>query len=702
MVNLMAEGKLDTAQMYVQRRTKNLEFFRKYYPELYNVFADFRMMRTELVVSPDEPDVDLVVEGTALYHGKAWNYAKREVDEFIRVNHPGRKMKTYSPPLERIYSDYRFANRFLKEAASHSDFNKIEFTGYPISNFYPFVVFLGCGLGYQIDRLTSEADVLNAIIFEPNPEIFSASLFTVDWELICNRFRKRKGASLVFSLGLGVDLEGARNLLERDISNWGPFYPALVLFFNHLGSAGMKEMADSVMKDIPSFLAGWGSYDDEVRRLNNALHNFSTPFDIIIPGSEVRCDKPVVVVGSGPSVDDRIHDLADVRDNVILVSAGTGIRVLIKHGLKPDYHVELDPDYVIYEILSELSESLSGITLLAVNEVNPRVLELFEKKHLYFKRENPHPYLLGYEQFCFSHCNPTCTNAALAIFIGLGYEQFFLFGTDYGFRSVEHHHSKSSIYGGGDAGPISNKLREDAKGIYTERSTFFIPAIDGGTIRTRADLYTAKRSVEKLIRYCRREGKNVQVVNCATGALIEGAPAMDAVSFARSIREHSGQGAETDPALKTKQISLGVAELDSCLERTDQVMKRRLEAMSQLLEQARLDGKKDMALLIGFLAKELNVNRHRTLGKETIGAQFMAQHLLQGTLMHFLAIGLCNTLACDNDEQGKSFARAWRKTFVRFLESVRPHFQLIDGHKRTLNEDLWLTQGLKSVEPSRL
>ena len=50
---------------------------------------------------------------------------------------------------------------------------------------------LGVGLGYQIAKILSEHHITNLYIFEPEPDIFYASLHTIDWGNILKKMRNK-------------------------------------------------------------------------------------------------------------------------------------------------------------------------------------------------------------------------------------------------------------------------------------------------------------------------------------------------------------------------------------------------------------------------------------------------------------------------------------------------------------------------------
>ncbi len=72
----------------------------------------------------------------------------------------------------------------------------------------PNLIILGTGLGYHIEELVKQTDILCLIIIEPNPDFFFLSLYACDWEGILNRVAER-GRQIDFCIGSGPKQLGA-------------------------------------------------------------------------------------------------------------------------------------------------------------------------------------------------------------------------------------------------------------------------------------------------------------------------------------------------------------------------------------------------------------------------------------------------------------------------------------------------------------
>ena len=705
----MAEQTQDTAQTYARRRAKNLEFFRKRYPSIYKHFVNFLMEKTEVVVSPQEADIDLQIDGKSRYGGRAKAVALAEVNEFLSVYPVGSKLRTFTPPWPDMFKTSNYATTAIRNVAGLSPVTRENFHGYPMEGFFPFVVFLGCGLGYQIEELVRRADIVDAIIFEPDPEVFSASLFAVDWEEICNRFLRRKGYTITFSIGLNADRAALTELLERELVKRAPLYPTVTLYFNHQANPLMNAIAEDVRRNLPSFFSGLGNYDDEVRRLNNTLHNLERGVQVISAAWSLPTKRPVLIVGSGPSIDDRLDDIRAVRDDVIVVTVGTGLRGMLSNGITPDYHLELDPDYMVYQTLSEMGrDSLWNITFLAVNEVNPAVFELFDQKFVYFKKDNPSSRLFGLESKAFERCNPTCMNAALSIFSTLGFADIYLFGADFGFKSADKHHSMSSVFGVDDGSEVNERVRRFVADTFDKSRFFETPAIDGSTVLTKSDYYSAKTSVEALIRLMKPLRPGLSVSNCSDGAEINETHWLDSWSFVERVRASTSSDAEQPGAAELnvlfREQSSGVdaSDLSMQVRGSCQQVEKRCQEIIAVARAARLQGKRDMTALINSLT-ELVV-RIQVADSMSIpsGSQAMAQHVMRGSLVHHLSAGLNHALAIEDQAGAIEFMNLWRDRFVTFLKELPAHFRSVVSERRPVAEDPWVTQSLRDPDGNQV
>ncbi|TYC58063.1 motility associated factor glycosyltransferase family protein [Marinobacter sp. BW6] len=690
----------DDSKVFMQRLQKNLEFFKKRRPEIYKLLASMELQRVELVVTPGRNDVDMVANGQSCYRGVAKEYSLDEAEHVLEENPESKRIRTFSPPGDAAYRKENFADRILRRIIEASPVTPNNFNGYIRGNIFPSMVFLGCGLGYHIDVLTKKAPIINGIIIEREPEKFAVSLYTVDWEKICSRFA-RKGFSLTFAIGKADQPEEIRRLVSQYMTKDVPFYPFFSTYYNHLADV---ELAKAVMEnanDLAVISANWSNYDNEIMRLSNTAHNIRQGGQFLPRPESKTQNKPLVVVGSGPSLDKRVESLKKVRDKVVVVSAGTALRPLLAHGVKPDYHAELDPAYLIYQLLSDIGEDrIRDIPLLAVNEINPFVPTLFDKIFYYFKMDNAHPSLLGVSQRSFSNCNPTVTNAALSIGHSLGFSTIYLFGTDYGFEDANKDHSSKSVYGDATDSAIAEEIQRRVQTTMKKRRVFKTPSVDGGTVLTRDDYYSAKRSVEDLIYRLKSSETPPQVFNCADGAVIDGAQWLAEPDFLEQIKT-TGQGASFNAADTFQGLAepINADSFDEALEDLHKELKRVCAQHTRSVKSARLGGRRDLCTLVNDIREQLNVVRPLPGKGKVTGSQLMTHQLLKGSLQHFLYVGVCHGMACENDAELQEFMKRWEDGFLKFLASVPGHFAKVMLEKRLLHTDPWAKRFIGDRDP---
>ncbi|MGM0601487.1 MAG: 6-hydroxymethylpterin diphosphokinase MptE-like protein, partial [Candidatus Rifleibacteriota bacterium] len=359
----------DDGQVYMQRLQQNLSYFKRHRPVLYKLLANINLERVELVVTPGKDDVDMVANGKSCYRGLAKEYSVGEAQRMLQENADKKKLVTYRPPGANSYTLGNFASQLLRDVIAKSPISENDFTGYQRGKFFPSIIFLGCGLGYHIEEVCAKAEVINAIVVEREPEKFAISLYTVDWERICRRFKKA-GKTLTFAVGKADSESEIRALVHANMAKDIPFYPFFSTYYNHLADVELAKGVLAASQDLVVALTNWTNYDNELIRLVNTAHNARSGINYLANIGKKSIDCPLVVVGSGPSIDDRIGSLKAARQKLFIVSAGTGLKPLLAAGVTPDLHVELDPSYLIYELHQGLpGDVLKSIPLLAVNEV---------------------------------------------------------------------------------------------------------------------------------------------------------------------------------------------------------------------------------------------------------------------------------------------------------------------------------------------
>ena len=340
-----------------------------------------------------------------------------------------------------------------------------------------YLVLLGVGFREDLKQFLIDTNAKRIILVESDIEYLHQFLSNYSIVELRDFVAKEIKAELSISIGCGEPDD-----IIREIVQW-------VNSYNELGVEGMliSDASYSTLKKtaIHNFLTTnqwyldnimrFGYQVDEYNMIRNTASNFQSLSSRIFPKIESKnsfLNKPVVITGSGPSLDGSIDYLRSNRDSYLLVSGGSSISTLLEAGLKPDIHVQLERSEHQYGLHKTLSESydLSDILLIASSTVPSGLQDLFHRC-IYFFRPALSPLAL-YANNASEILNgegPDTINAAVASITALGFKNVGLVGVDCG--SV----SKSSIRSkGAFGGYIPRKLDKVERG--SSKKTVFTNA----------------------------------------------------------------------------------------------------------------------------------------------------------------------------------------------------------------------------------
>ena len=155
-------------------------------------------------------------------------------------------------------------------------------------------------------------------------------------------------------------------------------------------------------------------------------------------------DSPVlrslVVVGSGPSLDESLSDLRLLRNRCLLISAGSSLATLLRAGIRPDFHVHVERGYrgelknLYGGLLDELScNDFGDIVVVLPSSIDPELPSLYQRVLMY-ARSAQSPVLAwpSLRSALLMHEGPECLSAAFAFAMHLCPKRVFLFGCDLG------------------------------------------------------------------------------------------------------------------------------------------------------------------------------------------------------------------------------------------------------------------------------
>lgn len=665
-------------------QSKNLNFFKKIYPGIYSFFSAYQLQNTKLDIQPQHAELDLIEHQKHVYGG-AKQYAIKEVEHFLQVFDYGKTINSLKPLYQGDYKNPRFFAKHIDRIYQKSPLTKESYSGYELPNSFPLTVFMGCGLGLHIKSLIEQRDLKHVVLAETNMDRFFASFYAVDWEAIVSPYLASDERSFNFVLiPRSENEQQIRDVIWNHLIEYCPFFPVMTLFYNHLGSPIFDRIIDAINSDLYVHLFSFGNYDDEVNQLNNAIHNFKQEIMRLPLPRKEGFDLPVCIVGSGPSLDERINWLKEIQNDVIVISCGTALRALYKHGIKPDFQIELESDFNTYSTqnLNEDKDFMRSIKLIGAAQLTPKMFTLFDDKRLFFKAEGALPDMFASPGEAIKEAAPTCTNAALAFAFHFGFTDILLFGLDYGFPNKDEHHASGSIYykENGPEGLKKATTHQDSDLIRVESAS-------GGSILTTSFLYASKRKTENII----QTWKHPNVFNCSNGSKLQNTKWFNDETF-RAIdfqKKLLNKQSVVDYLFSDDAVSVAQSVIDEALSGMKTQLVSMRDVFRAFLEQD-IEDKNSMMTICYQMNKWLQ----QTLKPKNQSLYFF----IRGTIWHFLHAGFSHSFALRNADESKVFVSIWQIEFKSFIDGLIEHFEGVIFKEFNLDTDLLTKRSISAPE----
>ena len=664
---------------------KNLEFFKTQNPNIHHVISNTTPDHSKIIID-DEGRIDLNYNGRTIYGGDAIQYAENEVSEFNDIYKSGIRVNSINAVVPGIYSSPRFFHKHIDTTITelYKTAGNVETNVINHGDHHDFLIVMGIGLGLHLSELLDRSNIQNLLILETDHELLSLSCFFTDWEEIYSKQSAKKQKSITLVLLDKQNIDNEQSGLWNELIKRAPHFPYNTVFYNHGRHDKYGEIIRRITDDIKMYLSLWGFYDDESNQLNHILHNIHNRISLIPEKSNFKWDRPVIVCGSGPSLDSRIQQLKSIREHCILLSAGSSIDALLAHGFTPDFHIELESDYLVYNMLENIGKDVTkDITLICGLQCSPLLTQLFKKSYAFIKDSLSIGSILDTHENKLKEPTPTCVNAAISFAFQYGAKEIYLFGTDFGFYNEEEHHSKASIY------HIKDESHDDTiKDVQeiTEKmmcDNFERPGYKGKCLTT-GTYYTTKRRIEMLINLNSRD-YDFNLYNCSDGLIID---------KAIHIKENDKikiKDVENSTQQLTKQF-----ELKSRL--SDNTMKVNIrETLNPAIE--------DLCKILSHNVSIMDPNLQSLSSTSWAIANYIStgfknkhgplMYFIRGTIWHYLLSGYSITYGCKKDKQ-EEVIKVWQARFIDFLELLPSNLKNnIDKDRSTLDDDTQLRKTIR-------
>jgi hypothetical protein len=661
---------------------KNLSFFEKQNPSIFKVINSIKPDHSKITVS-DDGKVDLQYKKKSIYNGDAIKYAEAEVAEFKKIYQSDKRTTNIRAVAPDMYGAPRFFHQHLNETVI--ELYKSAKTVYPNvihqGDRHDFLILMGIGLGLHITELLETTEVQNLLIMEADYELLALSCFFTDWEEIYQIQDPSKNKSISFLLLNNQNMENEQGSLWNELVKRAPHFPYNTIYYNHGRHNKYGDIIRKTISDIKMFMSLWGFYDDEVNQLNHILHNINNEIKLIPSKQAFKWDKPVIICGSGPSLDSRIEQLKNIRDNCILLTAGTSLQVLLRNGIKPDFHIEIESDYAVFNALKSANQDniLSEITLICAIQCSPYIVSLFKESYAFIKDSLPIGDLIEDMPNKLIEPTPTCVNAALSFAFQYQAQDIFLFGTDFGFYDQDNHHSKHAIYNDDDK--ISeDDLKLKKSNIDNMKNNFIEKGYLGDCLTTNL-YFVTKRRIDMGIKSNEIKYK-FNIYNCSDGLIIEKTNHIDESEIINIEKNHSKTINNFSQLcrptnLKTAQKlqnNLYPIISDLCI-----LLIKNLKGMKTDTD--------SLSAMCWSISNYISTTFNSDNGSIT--------YFIRGTLWHYMISGYSITYACQPDKQ-EQVIEIWRMRFIDFLQKLPEDLMLVLTKERDMIEgDAQLTKTIK-------
>ncbi|HTH97566.1 MAG TPA: 6-hydroxymethylpterin diphosphokinase MptE-like protein [Stellaceae bacterium] len=503
---------LSTSELDAQRKAlfqRNVAAFKEweYYSEISLYMDLMREPVMRIVGSSETADLNIDLGHTLFYAKDADAFAREQLDQHWRRGDRFYLDPPTSPPPSGHHSFV-----LAEQLHQHLRDNAITDIAPDATADAGYLLIYGIGLGLHLPELFERAEVRYFIVIEEFPEFLYHSMYLIDWQVILDRLRER-GQTLQFYFGTEPRAVHTRIHWYMRGEGFGLLDGSFT--YRHYRSLLLDGVYDQFVKELPLLPVSDGFFEDEMVMLNNCGRNL-TRYEHYLLEVQPRLHKdvPIFIVGSGPSFDKTVDVVRRFRDQAIVISCGTGISAMLKHGLRPDFHCELENvpgSFSALQIVQERFGSLKDITLIASSTVWPEMAALF-RRVIYFHRDSVSSSKMwsvdGQGLFGMA---PTVTNLALRASLLMAFRRIYLFGVDMGTRNADVAHSSSSLY---NTDPAWMENKHDP----VRAMTIPMPANFGGEAFTNTILHWARMMmIQSLVPF-----PDARIYNCSDGVRIDG------------------------------------------------------------------------------------------------------------------------------------------------------------------------------------
>lgn len=289
---------------------------------------------------------------------------------------------------------------------------------------YEYVVY-GLGLGYHVQALLDIDETITVTVLEPDENVI--------------RFAKEYGAAAQecwkerVRIVSDTDFQYLTNLSGslRKEQQFVVYYPSLCVLKNEYYKQQLEEY----------FISYSSAKTQETRLLGNFVKNRSNFQHEVTELSNGFLGKTVYIIAAGPSLDQNMMELKNVKEGDIIISTGTVLKKLLEAGITPDYVIITDGGSFTYSQTAGLTQK--NIPLLYLSTVYYKILREYPGAAYLICQEG---FQKSEEYAASRHCpvygtGGSVTTTALDVCIRMKCRRVVFVGLDLAYTNMQNHAS---------------------------------------------------------------------------------------------------------------------------------------------------------------------------------------------------------------------------------------------------------------------
>ncbi|WP_321777259.1 6-hydroxymethylpterin diphosphokinase MptE-like protein [Sulfurimonas sp.] len=302
-------------------------------------------------------------------------------------------------------------------------------------------IFLGVGLGLHIPKILDKTGAKLLLIVEDDIELFRLSLFTLNYQDIL--------AEKIVYFSVAQNKDEFHN-------EFNTFYSKSFIHNYHLKFSLFSHASDQKIKEIQTLLVSRTetSYPIEyllhknISILSKLKDNYKFLELSKKNNEKFLSNKPILIIGAGPSLHTNIDWLKTNKEKFILVTVFAALKTLNKVNIKPDIVIQIDEKVTETVNLINSFDNLDFLhnSIFIFSASVPDILfEKFDKDKIYLTEDRT-----AYRLFNTRLVSSSVGEFAYAISLIFNTQQTYLLGLDFalsddGSTHAKDHHRSSSL-----------------------------------------------------------------------------------------------------------------------------------------------------------------------------------------------------------------------------------------------------------------